>query len=54
MEKFLHSPGLSCDLEIMGNKEVTKISFPSSHVLNKELCALMAAAAPTNMGTGTF
>ena len=48
MEKFLHSPGLSCDLEIMGNKEVTKISFPSSHVLNKELCALMAAAAPTN------
>ena len=33
MEKFLYSPGLSCDLEIMGNKE---------------LCALMAAAAPTN------
>ena len=35
-------------LEIMGNKEISKISFPSSHVLNKELCALMAAAAPTN------
>ena len=33
----------------MGNKDINKISFPSSHVLNKELSALMVAAVPTNV-----
>ena len=36
-------------LKIMGNKDINKISFPSSHVLNKELSALMVTTVPTNM-----
>ena len=35
-------------LEITGAQDPTKITFPSSHALNTELCALLAMTEPAN------
>ena len=35
-------------LEITGAQDPTKITFPTSHALNTELCALLAMTEPAN------